>query len=146
MICNRCIFSEPRVCEGGWEKFEESCYLFSLSYGTWNSGKVWLSKQSYLHIRWIIFNDVLKSTKNLYRIISLQCTYRNKFISTRTAAILIAGQVYMKSTSCSLEVDQCTFVKRSWTHFLTVALGFVFTCMCNLKIKISDRDLNNILV
>lgn len=30
---------EPRVCEGGWEKFEESCYLFSLFSGTWDSGK-----------------------------------------------------------------------------------------------------------
>lgn len=32
--------SEPLVCEPGWEKFQDSCYLFSASYGNWNSGKV----------------------------------------------------------------------------------------------------------
>ncbi|XP_078333091.1 perlucin-like protein [Crassostrea virginica] len=34
------IKKEPLVCEPGWEKFQDSCYLFSASYGNWNSGKL----------------------------------------------------------------------------------------------------------
>ncbi|XP_061177914.1 protein PIF-like [Saccostrea echinata] len=36
---------EPRVCDAGWEKFGQSCYLFSLSYGSWNNGKAFCEGQ-----------------------------------------------------------------------------------------------------
>lgn len=123
------FFSEPRVCEGGWEKFEESCYLFSLSSGTWDSGKVWISKQSWLcytinysfRLKFFYF---IKINMEFLDLELFHCNVHYKFISTRTSAIWVAGQFHMESSS--LEMDQCTFVMRPCTCFLTIALVFVF--------------------
>lgn len=119
------FFSEPRVCEGGWEKFEESCYLFfSL---LWNLG-LWKS-MNFKTIMAMLYDKLffywwrfIKINKEFLDLELFHCNVHYKFISTRTSAIWVAGQFHMESSS--LEMDQCTFVMRPCTHFLTIALVF----------------------
>lgn len=67
----------------------------------------------------------IKINKGFLDIELFHCNVHYKFISTRTSAKWVAGQFHMESSS--LEMDQCTFVMRPCTHFLTIALVFLFT-------------------
>lgn len=67
----------------------------------------------------------IKINKEFLDLELFHCNVHYKFISTRTSAIWVAGQFHMESSS--LEMDQCTFVMRPCTHFLTIALVFLFT-------------------
>lgn len=67
----------------------------------------------------------IKINKGFLDLELFHCNVHYKFISTRTSAKWVAGQFHMESSS--LEMDQCTFVMRPCTHFLTIALVFLFT-------------------
>lgn len=67
----------------------------------------------------------IKINKEFLDLELFHCNVHYKFISTRTSAKWVAGQFHMESSS--LEMDQCTFVMRPCTHFLTIALVFLFT-------------------
>lgn len=67
----------------------------------------------------------IKINKEFLDLELFHCNVHYKFISTRTSAIWVAKQFHMESSS--LEMDQCTFVMRPCTHFLTIALVFLFT-------------------
>lgn len=55
------------------------------------------------------------------------CNVHYKFISTRTLQYELQDNFTWKVHCSSLEMDQCTFVMRPCTCFLTIALVFVFT-------------------